>query len=458
MAIVGMLLVALTTGCLGGGSLGGTISGWSPATANNGLVYVATKRGEIIALEDNGFQGASLLWATDLPIPGRHRGTHNSLVFAGDMLYLTSADGHLFALGKEQLQLGERGRVPVGQGQETQPVIAGPTLWDAPGQQQDLVLVGSEDGNLYAYDANALSPGAEPTHPLVWSFATGDKIWSTPVIRDGVAYFGSHDENVYAVYLDAERDKREKWRFPTGGIVAGRPLLFRDTIIVGSFDKRLYALDVGDGSLRWTFEGGNWFWAAAVADESTIYAPSMDGNLYALNANGKLLWKHSMGSAILSSPVVLSRGLVVAGKNGKISLLDTGPVATAQGREVAFFSLRDTEIKSSLSKWVTPNATTDDQWRRLLQEMGGEQLVNDPRFADATARQQNQQQLDEQIAQWVGTQGPDKIGRQLHGAGVPLVESVYLGAQDSTVWRFDVKYPQLIRMWCYHTEEDGLCQ
>ncbi len=451
-ALCAVLLILATAGCAR--SLGGDIKGWSPATGSKGLVYVGTKQGEVLALADNGFGDVSLKFASAEFIPA----IHNSFVIGESLVFASStADdeaGFLYALEKEGLQLGERGwREPVGPGPEPEPVIAGPALWNPPGGDRQIVLVASEDGSLYAYDASPQDLVDQFRGRLLWSFATGDKIWSTPVIREGTAYFGSHDNNVYAVYLDEGRDTREKWRFATGGTVASRPLLFRDMVIVGSFDKKLYALNADDGTLRWTFEGDNWFWAGAVADEKTIFAPSMDGNIYALDAGGNLRWKHQMGSAIVSTPVLTTRGLVVAGKNGKVSLLDTDPAPFGQSQEISSFRLRDTEVKAPLSMWVTPKPTTEEQWRLLLQMIGGSQLVEDPRFATGTARQEFRQELEEVIDQWVAAQNQDTIGRRLDQAGIPLEESVFVGALDSTVSRFDVRGNQLRRVWCFHTKD-----
>ena len=450
-----ILLIASTASCTG--NLGGSIDGWSPATASEGLVYVGTKQGEVIALSNNGFGDVSLRFTSRVIIPG----IHNNVVVGESLVFATSSNGFLYALEKEGLQLGDTGwsvEIGQGQGQDLQPLIAGPALWIAPGGDRQIVLVGSEDGFLYAYDAKPRDSANQFTDPPLWSFATGDKIWSTPVISEGTAYFGSHDQNVYAVYLDEGRDTREKWRFATGGTVASRPLLFRDMLIVGSFDKKLYALHTDDGTRRWTFEGDNWFWAGAVADEKTIFAASMDGNVYALDADGNLRWKHQMGSPIVSTPVLTTNGLVVAGKDGKISLLDTDPAPPGQPQQTSFFVLRDAEVKAPLSMSVTPLPTTDEEWRLLLNEIGGEQLVNDSRFATGIARQQNKQDLDERVDRWMATQQQDTIGRRLFGLGIPLQESVFVGAQDSTVRRFDVKGSQLSKpMWCFHTK-DGQCE
>ena len=75
-----------------------------------------------------------------------------------------------------------------------------------------------------------------------------------------------------------------------------------------------------DGTLRWMVEGRNWFWAGAVTDGRTIFAPSMDGNIYAVDGSGRVLWMHDVGASIVSTPVMLPEGLVVAARDGTMTV------------------------------------------------------------------------------------------------------------------------------------------
>ena len=312
-----------------------TVEGLASQSREAGLAYEVRGRriffaaidGYIYALGETVLsKEAELLQAGGLAAPG------DTTVFGSAL-----ADGFLYAVDpltrtpKRQSKIGWRR--PEGEDQDLLPLVAAPVLERA----SNTLLVASEDGNLYAYNA--------VTGEELWRFGTGGKIWSTPVVRDGVAYFGSHDKSVYAVFLNSGE---KKWEFATGGVVAARPLLFRDQVIIGSFDQNLYSLNALDGSRRWQVQGSNWFWAGAVTDGRTIFAPSMDGNIYAVDSRGTVLWKHQVGSSIVSTPVVLPEGLVVAGKDGTITVLDTTTQDIGLDRVLYSPSPRDADVTAPL--------------------------------------------------------------------------------------------------------------
>jgi len=334
LLVAALLLVPLLAACTGKG-IGGTSTGWNALVSDSGTVYVGTKEGEVKAFIDSESGDVRESWV--FPAPGSSielEGVYNTPLVVGDLLYVSAQNGVLYALDKETGTITDKGwRRPEGEPQDLDPLIGGPAY----DRINELVVVASEDGRLYGYDAD--------TGESIWSpFSAGDKIWSTPAIRDAVAYFGSHDKNIYAVSLASGR---EIWSYPTGGVVAGRPLLVNNMVIAGSFDKKLYALDASDGSLVWEFEANNWFWAGAVTNGQTIFAPNMNGKIYALDLDGNLEWEHDAGSSIVSRPVLLPSGLVVVNKKGKLSLLDVSTGAGRQ-RELSALKLGDAEVKAPL--------------------------------------------------------------------------------------------------------------
>ena len=334
LILFALILLPVLAGCTR--NIGNESDGWNPPVSSGGVVYVATKDGEVKAFIDDGSGNLQVSWTfpSSLEQHGLF-GVYNTPVVEGDLLYVNGIDGFLYALDKETGQLrGEGWRRPDNSFEDPEPLVAGPAYDPV----HDIILSPSEDGFLYAYTAKN---GNE-----FWSpFQTGGAIWSTPAVDKGVAYFGSHDHKVYAVNLD---DGDEVWSYQTKGVVAGKPLVFDGKIFAGSFDKSLYALSAKDGSVAWTIEGENWFWAGAVTDGNTIFAPNMDGNIYAIDRNGRLLWKHDVGSPIVSSPVVVPVGLVVAAKDGNLILLDTRTDNLGLQRVLFNQKIGDAEIKAPL--------------------------------------------------------------------------------------------------------------
>ena len=230
-----------------------------------------------------------------------------------------------------------------------------------------LVLIGSSDGKLYAFNAT------DPDDVfLEWRFGTKDKVWSTPTVADGVAYFGSLDHHVYAVRIE---DGTLKWKTETKGGVVASPVVVGGRLYVGSFDSVFYALDAATGQEVWRFTGAdNWYWGRAVVHESTVYAPSLDGNLYALDiATGERQWALDTGKRIVGSPVVVLDMIAVASDDGSVRLarlkdgLQKGactiekkirtPLVHADG--VIYLGVRDHSIRALLIK---PSGNPDEEW------------------------------------------------------------------------------------------------
>lgn len=177
-----------------------------------------------------------------------------------------------------------------------------------------------------------------------WSFATGERIVSSPVWHAGTLYFGSDDGQVYA--LDGASG-RLRWSWRTGGPVPSTPALHDGRLYVVSYDGRLHALDAATGVPLWKFatEGERRFEARGlhgaqprqqtladpydvflsspvVADGLVVFG-SGDHHVYALDAvSGALRWKVRTGNVVHASPAV-SDGVVYIGSwDGRLYALD----------------------------------------------------------------------------------------------------------------------------------------
>jgi len=243
----------------------------------------------------------------------------SSPVIDNKKIYFGSDDGNVYAIdaesGREIWRRSTKGPVP------STPAVAG-----------DTVYFTSYDGNFYALNAE--------TGVLKWKFATGgerrfeakglhgmqpknqtiadpfDIYLSSPVVADGMVYFGSGDGNLYA--LDAATGHL-RWKFKTGDVVHASPAFVKGVVFVGSWDSYFYAVDAKTGKEKWRFHGGEdplihnqvGFQSSPAVVDGTVYTGCRDAQVYALDAtSGKEKWRFDNAlSWVITSPAI-ARGKV----------------------------------------------------------------------------------------------------------------------------------------------------
>ncbi len=165
--------------------------------------------------------------------------------------------------------------------------------------------------------------GTRPDGTLLWNFSTGLEVISSPVIVDGLVYFGSNDGNLYA--LDARTGERT-WNFTAGhghGIPSS-PAVVDGIVYAGSWDHNIYAVDASDGSLLWNYTTGDAVTSSPSVVDGILYVGSFDGNLYALDATtGGSVWEYATaGPRITSSPAIAEGVVYLGSESGNLYALD----------------------------------------------------------------------------------------------------------------------------------------
>ena len=160
-----------------------------------------------------------------------------------------------------------------------------------------------------------------------WKFHTNGEISTAPSVVDGVAYFGSSDQCVYAVDVATGR---EVWAFRTANMVMSEPLVVGGRIFVGSGNKTVvstpagvlrgtgpsgvYALDASTGRLIWHFPTPGEVMSTLLYQNGAVYAATGNSTFYALDAaTGKLLWRVKDGSIDSMSSVAASGHTAIFG-------------------------------------------------------------------------------------------------------------------------------------------------
>lgn len=333
--------------------------GWSTGAVSDDTLFIGTMQGELLALDkDNG----DTVWRRELPTEDDpDKAIYGSIGVTDTLVLVGGYDGVLYAYNKVDGS-------PAWQERLSARIVGGPAV------SRDLALVGtgvagsgdsSQDG-LYAVDTVLGDP--------VWEYGGSGPIWSSPKVADGVAYFGSLDHRVYAVNIE---DGSEKWNYRLGGAVASGVTVYDDLVIVGGFDSNLYALDADTGDLKWKFPGATrWYWAAPLARDGVVYAPSLDGVLYVLDADsGVLMWRYATEGQLVGTPAMINDLVAIPvadGGDSRIALLEKNGTEQAACRigadirtslevsgDLIYFATTDHTI---MALRIKPNGNPDEEW------------------------------------------------------------------------------------------------
>jgi FOG: WD40-like repeat len=157
-----------------------------------------------------------------------------------------------------------------------------------------------------------------------------DFFLSSPVVdpsNGGTLYFGSGDGNLYAVNAG---NGDLKWKFKTHGVIHTSPALYRGTVFFGSWDTYLYALDAQTGKEKWKFktkeqpvyhvlEG---IQASPTVSDSLVYFGARDGFFYALNVNtGVLVWNFPADNSWVLTTAAIKDSIVYFGTSDTYLML-----------------------------------------------------------------------------------------------------------------------------------------
>ena len=169
---------------------------------------------------------------------------------------------------------------------------------------------------------------------VAWDAQTGRELWkyktapveSSPLLRNGVLYVGTWNNDVIA--LNAETGRR-KWRFQADDEVNTSAAYWKGRIFIASDGGTLYSLNAGSGKLIWsaqsnsTFGAREFWYATPTIAYGRVYIGNTDGTMYTFGAkSGKLLWARPLGSYIYGAAAVYRRKVFVGTYDGTFFALD----------------------------------------------------------------------------------------------------------------------------------------
>jgi outer membrane protein assembly factor BamB len=268
-----------------------------PPSIYDGLLYFCTEHTFVYCLDANT---GHIRWRYRLP-----RGSQFAATPAIDAtsVYVTSLAGRLLVLNRltGKLRWGFSG---MGRSESS------PLLW------QGRVFFGSEDGNVYAMSL--------ATHKLVWRYQTGGAVKGAPAELGGRIVVGSYNGALYCLSYNGHL----LWRRATGGVLSSNqfyatPALAYDTAYIGGTGGDIYAFDLSNGGLRWSFATGGWVYSSPAVWRNLVFEGSYDDYFYALTASsGRVVWRFYAGGSVSGSPTVVDGVVYVSSFAGRTWGLD----------------------------------------------------------------------------------------------------------------------------------------
>ncbi len=169
-------------------------------------------------------------------------------------------------------------------------------------------------------DAFVLARAFNPDGSVKWATDVGAEIKSSPAIGgDGTIYIGTVSGKLNALGLQGAI----KWTYDTAGPIVGTPAVYAGAVYVASEDKRLHAVNVADGTGRWSFLTQGTPRTPLVTESGYAYFGSSDGRVYVTTPKGSLFFAVTAKGSVLSGPansvqsyvyVATDNGLAIVGQ------------------------------------------------------------------------------------------------------------------------------------------------
>jgi outer membrane protein assembly factor BamB len=339
----------------------------SSPLVEDGIVYYMSNRGELMAVDVDGFRDGTndglvkdekatretdpdIIWRYDMMEElgvMQHNMANASPVSYGDLIFVNTSNGQdeshvnvpsskapsIIAVNKktgklawEDNSVGEK----ILHGQWSSPSVGkvGETIQ---------VALGQGDGWVRGYEAT--------TGKKLWEFDLNpkDSVWpktrneviSTPVYYEGIVYIANgqdpeHGEGVGHLYaIDPTKrgditDTGRLWHYDKIRRSISTGAIYNGILFYSDFSGFLHALDMKTGKPYWTHDMFAAIWGSPIVIDGKVYLGDEDGDITILNADKtlKVISENNMGSSVYSTPVPAHGTLFIVNRNQLIAVAE----------------------------------------------------------------------------------------------------------------------------------------
>ena len=337
----------------------------SSPLVENGIVYYVSNRGELMAVDAQGFRDkendgpfkeekltrdvdADIIWRYDMMEELgvlQHNMANSSPVAFENLIFVSTSNGQdeshvnvpspkapsIIAVDKTSGKLVWEDN-PVGEkilhGQWSSPAVA---------QVGDVVqvVIGQGDGWVRGYEAK--------TGKRLWEFDLNpkDSVWpktrneviSTPVIHENVVYIANgqdpeHGEGTGHLYaIDATKrgditKTGQIWHYEKIRRSISTGALHNGILFYSDFSGFLHALDAKTGKPYWVHDMFAAIWGSPIVIDGRVYLGDEDGDVTILAADKalKVIAENNMGSSVYSTAVPANGALFLVNRNQLFAL------------------------------------------------------------------------------------------------------------------------------------------
>lgn len=157
------------------------------------------------------------------------------------------------------------------------------------------------------------------TGKLIWRFRAG-VFETTPLVIGRTLYAGSWDHKLYAINIHTGKPR---WTFRADSEINSSAAYSGGKIYFGTDGGSLYAIDARTGRFRWRARAGTrfgrreFFYATPTIAYGRVFIGNTDGTMYAFGASsGRLLWARRAGTYVYTAAAVWRRRVYVGTYDG----------------------------------------------------------------------------------------------------------------------------------------------
>jgi serine/threonine protein kinase len=153
-----------------------------------------------------------------------------------------------------------------------------------------------------------------------WTYTCEDEIRGSAAIHENTVLFGSYDHHLYA--LDATTGEL-RWSYESDGGIVSKPIVVEGNVFFGSEDHRLHVINFRSGRINWTQFTNGPIRSSPYFAEGHIFIGSDDGCLHAINVmTGRKTWQMEAGALVRSTPMVSDDSIFFGTEMGDMYSID----------------------------------------------------------------------------------------------------------------------------------------